>query len=86
MGFATFAIGLVPDFASIGIAAPIIFVALRLLQGLAIGGEYGGAVIYVAEHAPNGQRGSWTSWIQITGSLGASDVARHDPAAALHGG
>ena len=69
MGFATFAIGLVPDFASIGIAAPIAFVALRLLQGLAIGGEYGGAVIYVAEHAPNGQRGSWTSWIQTTGSL-----------------
>jgi len=69
MGFATFAIGVLPDFASIGIAAPVIFVALRMLQGLAIGGEYGGAVTYVAEHAPHGHRGSWTSWIQITGSL-----------------
>jgi MFS family permease len=69
MGFATFAIGVLPDFASIGIAAPVIFVALRMLQGLAIGGEYGGAVIYVAEHAPSGHRGSWTSWIQTTGSL-----------------
>ncbi len=69
MGVATFAIGLLPDFASIGIAAPVVFVALRLLQGLAIGGEYGGAVTYVAEHAPNGRRGSWTSWIQTTGSL-----------------
>lgn len=69
MGFATFAIGLLPGFASIGIAAPVLFVALRMLQGLAIGGEYGGAVIYVAEHAPDGRRGSWTSWIQTTGSL-----------------
>jgi len=69
MGSATFAIGLLPGFASIGIAAPVAFVALRLLQGLAIGGEYGGAVIYVAEHAPDGHRGSWTSWIQTTGSL-----------------
>jgi MFS family permease len=69
MGFATFAIGVLPDFASIGIAAPVVFVALRMLQGLAIGGEYGGAVIYVAEHAPDDRRGSWTSWIQITGSL-----------------
>ena len=69
MGSATFAIGLLPDFASIGIAAPVAFVALRMLQGLAIGGEYGGAVIYVAEHAPDGHRGSWTSWIQTTGSL-----------------
>jgi MFS family permease len=69
MGFATFAIGLLPGFASIGIAAPVIFIVLRMLQGLAIGGEYGGAVIYVAEHAPDGHRGSWTSWIQTTGSL-----------------
>ena len=69
MGFATFAIGVLPDFAAIGIAAPVVFVALRMLQGLAIGGEYGGAVTYVAEHAPNGHRGSWTSWIQTTGSL-----------------
>jgi len=69
MGSATFAIGLLPGFASIGIAAPVVFVALRMLQGLAIGGEYGGAVIYVAEHAPDGHRGSWTSWIQTTGSM-----------------
>jgi MFS family permease len=69
MGAATFAIGLLPGFAAIGIAAPVAFVALRMLQGLAIGGEYGGAVIYVAEHAPDGQRGSWTSWIQTTGAL-----------------
>jgi MFS family permease len=69
MGAATFAIGLLPGFVSIGIAAPVGFIALRMLQGLAIGGEYGGAVIYVAEHAPDGQRGSWTSWIQTTGAL-----------------
>ncbi len=69
MGSATFAIGLLPGYTSIGIAAPVVFVALRMLQGLAIGGEYGGAVIYVAEHAPDGRRGSWTSWIQTTGSL-----------------
>jgi len=70
MGIATFAIGLLPDFATIGIAAPIIFVGMRMLQGLALGGEYGGAVTYVAEHSPDGQRGSWTSWIQITASFG----------------
>jgi MFS family permease len=69
MGFATFAIGVLPDFAAIGVAAPVIFIALRMLQGLALGGEYGGAAIYVAEHAPSGQRGSWTSWIQTTGAL-----------------
>jgi MFS family permease len=68
MGIATFAIGLVPDFATIGIAAPVLFVGLRMLQGLAIGGEYGGAATYVAEHAPHGHRGAWTSWIQTTGS------------------
>lgn len=70
MGIATFAIGLLPGFASIGIAAPAIFVAMRMLQGLALGGEYGGAVTYVAEHAPHRHRGSWTSWIQITASAG----------------
>jgi MFS family permease len=69
MGVATFAIGLLPGFATIGIASPIIFVGMRMLQGLALGGEYGGAVVYVAEHAPDGQRGSWTSWIQITASF-----------------
>lgn len=70
MGAATFVIGLIPGFSSIGIAAPIAFVTMRILQGLALGGEYGGAVTYVAEHAPHGRRGSWTSWIQITASLG----------------
>lgn len=70
MGAATFVIGLLPGYASIGIAAPIIFIGMRMLQGLAIGGEYGGAVTYVAEHAPNGRRGAWTSWIQSTASLG----------------
>lgn len=70
MGAATFVIGLIPGFSSIGLAAPIAFVAMRILQGLALGGEYGGAVTYVAEHAPHGHRGSWTSWIQTTASLG----------------
>ncbi|MEN9382066.1 MAG: hypothetical protein RI940_947 [Bacteroidota bacterium] len=70
MGGSTFAIGLVPGFASIGWAAPIIVLVLRLLQGLALGGEYGGAATYVAEHAPAGQRGFWTSWIQTTATLG----------------
>jgi len=70
MGLATFAVGLLPTYASIGVAAPVLLVALRLLQGLAIGGEYGGAAIYVAEHAPPGQRGFFTSWIQTTASLG----------------
>ena len=70
MGAATFVIGLLPGYASIGIAAPIIFVVVRMIQGLALGGEYGGAVTYVAEHAPHGRRGSWTSWIQVTASLG----------------
>ena len=70
MGGSTFAIGLVPSFNSIGWAAPIIVLVLRLLQGLALGGEYGGAATYVAEHAPAGQRGFWTSWIQTTATLG----------------
>ncbi|HEX7812666.1 MAG TPA: MFS transporter [Burkholderiales bacterium] len=70
MGAATFAIGLLPGYASIGIAAPVIFIAMRMLQGLALGGEYGGAVTYVAEHAPDDRRGAWTSWVQITASLG----------------
>jgi MFS family permease len=63
MGLATFCVGLLPTYSSIGIAAPIILVALRMLQGLALGGEYGGAATYVAEHAPAGQRGLHTSWI-----------------------
>ncbi|HKU88136.1 MAG TPA: MFS transporter [Casimicrobiaceae bacterium] len=70
MGFSTFAVGLLPTFASIGWAAPILLVALRLLQGLALGGEYGGAATYVAEHAAPGKRGYDTSWIQTTATLG----------------
>jgi MFS family permease len=70
MGFSTFAVGLLPTFASIGWAAPILLVTLRLLQGLALGGEYGGAATYVAEHAAEGKRGYDTSWIQTTATLG----------------
>ena len=70
MGFATFAVGLLPTYESIGWAAPILLVSLRLLQGLALGGEYGGAATYVAEHAPHGRRGYDTSWIQTTATLG----------------
>lgn len=70
MGGSTFAIGLVPGFATIGWAAPILVLVLRLVQGLALGGEYGGAATYVAEHAPPGRRGFWTSWIQTTATLG----------------
>jgi len=70
MGGSTAAIGLLPTYASIGLAAPIILVFLRLLQGLALGGEYGGAAVYVAEHAPDGKRGYYTSFIQTTATLG----------------
>ena len=70
MGASTFVVGLLPGYASIGIAAPIILITLRILQGLALGGEYGGAATYVAEHAPEGKRGSFTSWIQTTATLG----------------
>ena len=70
MGASTFVVGLLPNYTTIGIAAPIILVALRMLQGLALGGEYGGAATYVAEHAPNGKRGAYTSWIQTTATLG----------------
>ena len=70
MGGSTFLIGCVPNYASIGIAAPILVLLLRLLQGLALGGEYGGAATYVAEHAPVGKRGYYTSWIQTTATLG----------------
>jgi hypothetical protein len=70
MGGSTFLIGFIPGYASIGIAAPIILVGLRLLQGLALGGEYGGAATYVAEHAPQGRRGYFTAWIQTTATLG----------------
>lgn len=70
MGLATFAIGLLPSYAQIGIAAPILLIVLRIVQGLALGGEYGGAAIYVAEHAPDHQRGAWTSWIQTSAAIG----------------
>ena len=70
MGASTFIVGLLPNYASIGIAAPIILIALRILQGLALGGEYGGAATYVAEHAPHGKRGAFTSWIQTTATMG----------------
>ncbi|WFT85634.1 MFS transporter [Rhizobium leguminosarum] len=70
MGLSTFLVGVLPGAATIGIAAPIILIGLRLLQGLALGGEYGGAATYVAEHAPNGRRGHFTSWIQTTATLG----------------
>lgn len=70
MGLATFVVGLLPGYASIGIAAPIAFIACRLLQGLALGGEYGGAATYVAEHAPQNRRGFYTSFIQITATFG----------------
>ncbi|MDT4830909.1 putative sialic acid transporter [compost metagenome] len=70
MGVSTAVVGLLPGYASIGVAAPIILISLRLLQGLALGGEYGGAATYVAEHAPKGRRGFFTSWIQTTATLG----------------
>ena len=70
MGASTFGVGLLPSYAAIGAAAPIILIVLRLLQGLALGGEYGGAATYVAEHAPHGKRGAYTAWIQTTATLG----------------
>jgi sugar phosphate permease len=70
MGVGTFFIGVLPGYASWGIAAPVVLIALRLVQGLALGGEYGGAAIYVAEHAPKNKRGFYTSWIQTTATLG----------------
>ena len=70
MGISTFIVGILPNYASIGVAAPIILIILRLLQGLALGGEYGGAATYVAEHAPHGKRGAYTAWIQTTATLG----------------
>ncbi|MBK6851549.1 MAG: MHS family MFS transporter [Burkholderiales bacterium] len=70
MGLSTFIVGLLPNYESIGVLAPVLLIALRLLQGLALGGEYGGAATYVAEHAPQGKRGAYTSWIQITATLG----------------
>ena len=70
MGSATFLVGLLPTYAAIGWAAPVLLVLLRLVQGLALGGEYGGAATFVAEHAPAEKRGQNTSWIQTTATLG----------------
>ncbi|MBW0000764.1 MAG: MHS family MFS transporter [Verrucomicrobia bacterium] len=70
MGASTFVVGLLPAYQAIGVAAPVLLIALRLLQGLALGGEYGGAATYVAEHAPQGKRGFYTSWIQTTATVG----------------
>ncbi|MEQ1683400.1 MAG: MFS transporter [Burkholderiaceae bacterium] len=70
MGLSTFIVGILPNYASIGVAAPIILILLRMLQGLALGGEYGGAATYVAEHSPHGKRGLFTSWIQTTATMG----------------
>ncbi|CAM5402665.1 Putative MFS family arabinose efflux permease OS=Eoetvoesiella caeni OX=645616 GN=DFR37_103356 PE=4 SV=1 [Eoetvoesiella caeni] len=70
MGLSTFLVGVLPSYASIGMAAPVILIVLRLLQGLALGGEYGGAATYVAEHAPQNRRGFYTSWIQTTATMG----------------
>ncbi len=70
MGLSTFIVGILPNYASIGVAAPVILICLRLLQGLALGGEYGGAATYVAEHAPHDKRGAYTSWIQTTATMG----------------
>lgn len=70
MGVATFLVGVLPDYSSIGILAPILLLAMRALQGLALGGEYGGAATYIAEHAPEGKRGLYTSWIQTTATMG----------------
>lgn len=70
MGLSTAVVGILPSYAAIGVAAPVILITLRLLQGLALGGEYGGAATYVAEHAPKGRRGFFTAWIQTTATLG----------------
>jgi MFS family permease len=70
MGISTFLVGVIPSYASIGFAAPVLFILFRLIQGLALGGEYGGAATYVAEHAPHGRRGFYTSWIQTTATVG----------------
>ena len=70
MGLSTFIVGILPNYATIGVVAPVILIALRMLQGLALGGEYGGAATYVAEHSPQGKRGAYTSWIQTTATMG----------------
>ena len=79
MGASTFVVGILPTSETIGSLAAVILIILRLLQGLALGGEYGGAATYVAEHAPQGRRGFYTSWIQTTATLGLLPVAAGDP-------
>src|SRR6202051_2666438 len=70
MGAASFVVGLLPGYGTIGALAPLLLVSMRVLQGLALGGEYGGAATYIAEHAPDGKRGLYTSWIQNTATMG----------------
>src|SRR6201994_938721 len=70
MGLSTFSVGLLPSYANWGVISPVALITLRLIQGLALGGEYGGGATYVAEHAPDGKRGLYTSWIQITATFG----------------
>ena len=84
MGGATSLIGFLPTYATIGIAAPIILLVIRILQGLALGGEYGGAAVYVAEHVPDAKRGFYTSFIQITATLGLVCVAGRHSGRAEH--
>ena len=79
MGLSTFVVGLLPGYDQIGVAAPVLLIVMRLIQGLALGGEYGGAATYVAEHAPPGQRGFYTSWIQTTATLGPVPQPDRDP-------
>jgi MFS family permease len=84
MGVSTFLVGLLPDTKAWGWYAPIGLITLRVLQGLALGGEYGGAAVYVAEHAPQGRRGYYTAWIQTTATIGLLLVGRHSGLAAIH--
>src|SRR3954471_928916 len=70
MGASTFVVGLLPGYETLGVLAPVLLVSMRVLQGLALGGEYGGAATYIAEHSPDGRRGFYTSWIQTTATMG----------------
>ena len=79
MGFATFLVGCLPTYDSIGWLAPVLLVTCRVVQGLALGGEYGGAATYIAEHAPDGKRGFYTSWIQTTATMGIVIALLVDP-------
>ncbi len=79
MGAATFVVGLLPGYGTIGFLAPVLLVLMRVVQGLALGGEYGGAATYIAEHSPDGQRGFYTSWIQTTATMGIVLALLDDP-------